>query len=174
MAKKKPPKFVVLKDTREQKGWLFDSGDYCNGMKAVALKTGDYTLEGFEEVVCIERKKSVEEIANNVGKEKKRFDAEMERINEYTSKYIICEFSMDDIINYPRCIFSEYMWHTKPEFCEREIAKRKITGKYILRALMEYQTWYGIHILFCDNAKNAKKVTESIFKRLNTMFHEQT
>ena len=80
---------LLLKDTREQKGWLFDSGDYCNGMKAVALKTGDYTLEGFEEVVCIERKKSVEEIANNVGKEKKRFDAEMERINEYTFKYII-------------------------------------------------------------------------------------
>ena len=57
---------------------------------------------------------------------------------------------------------------------EREIANRKITGKYILKALMEYQTWYGIHILFCDNAKNAQKVTESIFKRLNTMFHEQT
>ena len=57
---------------------------------------------------------------------------------------------------------------------QREIAGRKITGKYILKALMEYQTWYGIHILFCDNAKNAQKVTESIFKRLNTMFHEQT
>ena len=98
----------------------------------------------------------------------------MQRIQEYPFKYIICEFSMSDVINYPRSIFSEYMWHNKPDFCKREIANRKITGKYILKALMEYQTWYGIHILFCDNAKNAQKVTESIFKRLNVMFHEQT
>jgi ERCC4-type nuclease len=172
MAKKKPPKFVVIKDTREQKGWIFHKGDACDGMKLNALKTGDYTLEGFEDAVCIERKRSVEEIANNVGKEKKRFDAEMLRIQEYPFKYIICEFSMKDVIDYPRSIFSDYMWHTKEEFCEKEIANRKITGKYILRALMEYQTWYGIHILFCDSVGNAQKVTESIFKRLNTMFHE--
>ena len=97
MAKKKPPKLVVIKDTREQKGWIFHKGDACDGMKLNALKTGDYTLEGFEDAVCIERKRSVEEIANNVGKEKKRFDAEMLRIQEYPFKYIICEFSMKDV-----------------------------------------------------------------------------
>ena len=118
MAKKKTPKFVVIKDTREQKGWIFHSGDACDGMKPGTLKTGDYTLEGFEDAVCIERKKSVEEVANNVGKEKKRFNAEMERIQEYPFKYIICEFSMSDVINYPRSIFSDYMWHTKPDFCK--------------------------------------------------------
>ena len=172
MAKKKPPKFVVIKDTREQKGWIFHKGDACGGMKHEGLKTGDYTLEGFEDVVCIERKKSVEEIANNCGKKKKQFDAEILRMQEYTFKYIICEFSMSDIIDYPRSIFSEYMWHTQEDFCAKEIANRKITGKYLLRTLMEYQAWYGVHVLFCDNATNAQKVTESIFKRLNTMLHE--
>ena len=54
-----------------------------------------------------------------------------------------------------------------------EYKQRKVTEKYLLRALMEYQTWYGINILFCDNKKNAFKVTQSIFKRLNEMFHGQ-
>ena len=61
-----------------------------------------------------------------------------------------------------------------PRLTKFRIAKeRKVTGKYLLRALMEYQTWYGINILFCDNKKNAFKVTQSIFKRLNEMFHGQ-
>ena len=112
------------------------------------------------------RKKSVEEIANNVGKEKKRFNAEMQRIQEYPFKYIICEFSMSDVINYPRSIFSEYMWHNKPDFCKRRNSQQKNNRQVHTESANEYQTWYGYSYSFCDNAKNAQKVTESIFKRL--------
>lgn len=71
MAKKSIPKYTVIQDTREQKGWYFSEYDKCNGMEQGSLKTGDYTLKGFEDMVCIERKFSVEEIATNLGKKKK-------------------------------------------------------------------------------------------------------
>ena len=141
-------------------------------MEQGSLKTGDYTLKGFEDMVCIERKFSVEEIATNLGKKKKAFDAEMKRMQEFPFRYIICEFSMSDLIDYPNSIFSDYMKQTRPDYVKQQISKRRITGKYLLRALMEYQTWYGIHVLFCDDKKNAFLVANSIFKRLNEMFHE--
>ena len=172
MAKKSIPKYTVIQDIREQKGWYFSEYDKCSGMEQGSLKTGDYTLKGFEEMVCIERKFSVEEIATNLGKKKKAFDAEMKRMQEFPFRYIICEFSMSDLIDYPNSIFSDYMKQTRPDYVKQQISKRRITGKYLLRALMEYQTWYGIHVLFCDDKKNAFLVANSIFKRLNEMFHE--
>ena len=150
----------------------FSDYDKCNGMEQGSLKTGDYTLKGFEDMVCIERKFSVEEIATNLGKKKNAFDAEMKRMQEFPFRYIICEFSMSDLIDYPNSIFSDYMKQTRPDYVKQQISKRRITGKYLLRALMEYQTWYGIHVLFCDDKKNAFLVANSIFKRLNEMFHE--
>tara|TARA_A100001201_G_scaffold6382_1_gene10537 strand:- start:2536 stop:3063 length:528 start_codon:yes stop_codon:yes gene_type:complete len=174
MAKKTIPKYTVLQDTREQKGWYFGEYDKCAGMEQETLKTGDYTIKGFEDMVCIERKFSVEEIANNLGKKKKAFDKEMQRMQEFAFKYIICEFSMSDLVDYPNSIFSDYMKQTRPAYVEAQIKKRRITGKYLLRSLMEYQNWYGIHILFCDNKDNAFLVANSIFKRLNEMFHEPT
>ena len=50
------PDYTVIKDTREQNGWSFSQYDKCAGMEIGTLHTGDYTLRGFEDVICIERK----------------------------------------------------------------------------------------------------------------------
>jgi hypothetical protein len=47
----------------------------------------------------------------------------------------------------------------------------RITGKYILKSLLEFQINYGINIIFCDSKYNAFLVTNSIFKRLNEHFN---
>ena len=71
--KKKTSKYTVIKDTREQDGWFFSPYDKCDGMEVGTLHTGDYTLKGFEDIVCVERKASVTEIAMNLGRKKKAF-----------------------------------------------------------------------------------------------------
>lgn len=172
MAKKNIPNYTVIKDTREQRGWIFNKSDRCDGMRVETLKTGDYTLGGFEEMVCVERKFSVEEIATNLGKKKKAFAAEMKRMREFPFKFIICEFTLEDLVNYPNSIFSDEMKKSRPEFTQSKIAERKVTGKYLLKALMEYQIWNGVHVLFCGDKTNGFYVASSIFKRLNEMFHE--
>ena len=80
---------------------------------------------------------------------------------------------MSDLVDYPNSIFSDSMKSRRPDYVQAQVSKRRITGKYLLKSLLEYQTWYGIHVLFCDNKTNAFKVTDSIFKRLNEMFHGQ-
>ena len=62
------PQYIVIKDTREQDGWFFSPYDKCAGMEVGTLNTGDYTLQDFEDVVCIERKGCTSEIAMNLGR----------------------------------------------------------------------------------------------------------
>ena len=75
--------YRVIKDTREKDGWTFTEYDKCAGMDMGTLHTGDYTLQGFEDVICIERKASTSEIAMNLGRKKTPFLAEMDRMKDY-------------------------------------------------------------------------------------------
>jgi ERCC4-type nuclease len=151
--------YIVLKDSREKQGWDFPRDNLCLGIEIAALKTGDYTLKGYEHLICIERKKEVAEIAGNVGKYKKRFEAEMQRINEFKHAFIICEFSLQDIIDYPK--FSRV-----PKERRENIV---ISGKYVLKCLIEYQLKYNVKLIFCDNAENAAIFARSLMKRLYEM-----
>ena len=51
--------------------------------------------------------------------------------------------------------------------------KVKITGKYLLKCVVEFQIWYDTKILFCGNKQNAFVVCNSLFKRLNELFHRK-
>lgn len=157
------PNYTVIKDTREQDGWIFSEFDKCSGMEVKTLNTGDYTLKGYEEVVCIERKGSTAEIAMNLGRKKGPFEHEMERMKYFPFSFIICEFSMTELLAYPEL-------SKVPESLHSQV---KVTGKYLLKSLLEFQLWYNTKILFCDNKYNAFIVCNSLFKRLNELFNKK-
>ena len=89
MPKTKAPNYTVIQDTREQDGWWFTEYDKCDGMEVGTLTTGDYTIKGFEDVVCVERKASTSEIAMNLGRKKAPFQAEVERMKDYSFAFIV-------------------------------------------------------------------------------------
>lgn len=177
-------KYTVIKDTREQDGWFFSEYDRCEGMEVGTLHTGDYTLKGFEDVVCVERKASVSEIATNLGKKKKAFYNEMERMKDFHFRYMLLEFSASDVIDYPLSLLSDeeqklYESHKAgevsrlPDFKRFKIVEQtRITGKYLVKSLMEISIRYDINVIFCDNKNNAFLICNSIFKRLNDLFRE--
>ena len=157
----KAPAYKVIKDTREQDGYTFESftGRYtsCKGMVVKKLDTGDYSLEGLEDRLCIERKGRVSELAINLGKDKARFMREIERMQEFEFPFLILEFSLDDVIKFPE----------GADIPEGNMSKVKITGKYLLKMLVEIQMNYNIPVYFCDDKRNAKFLINSIFKRVN-------
>lgn len=157
------PNYRVIKDTREQDGWFFSKYDKCAGMDVGTLHTGDYTLEGFEDVVCIERKACASEIAMNLGKKKGAFNAEMERMKDFPFSFLVCEFDMEDVLKYPE----------GSRVPNKLRSKVRVTGKYLLKCLLEFQIWYDTKIIFCGNKNNAFLVCNSIFKRLNELFHKE-
>jgi hypothetical protein len=163
MAKAKAPNYTVIKDTREKDGWFFSEYDKCDGMEIETLHTGDYTLKGFEDIVCIERKASTSEIAMNLGRKKRPFQAEMERMKDYPFSFLVCEFSIHDLLVFPE----------NSKVPQRARQHVRVTGKYLLKCLIEFQLWYDTKILFCGNKNDAFLVTNSIFKRLNEMFYDK-
>ena len=162
MAKSKP--FTIIKDTREQEGYTFESSSSryhtCNGMITRKLDTGDYSIEGLEDKLCIERKASVVEFANNVGHDQVRFLKEIERMKEFPYKFMIFEFSLTDLMNFPE----------GSSIPEEDWGKLKVTNKFMLKMIMEFQLFSDIHVLFCDSKKNAKWAVLSIIKRVNELF----
>ena len=162
MAKIRP--FKIIKDTREKQGYTFAASrtkyHVCKGMVNRKLDTGDYSIEGLEDKVCIERKASVVELANNVGISRKRFEAEIERMKEFPHKFLVLEFSLTDLMDFPE----------GSDVPNSEIKKLRVTNKYMLRFLMEMQINHNVNVIFCDSKKNAKWTVLSILKRINEKY----
>ena len=161
MAKKRIPNFTVIKDTREQEGYHFSKYDKCEGMIERKLDTGDYSIEGLEEKICVERKASPEELATNLGQKKHAFMNEIERMKPFRHKFILLEFSLEDLVEFPE----------GSRIPESQKAKVKISGKYMLKMLMEFQIKDNIHVVFCGNKYNAFLTLMSLFKRINEMYN---
>jgi|TARA_R100000900_G_scaffold137044_1_gene115302 ERCC4-type nuclease len=147
-------KYTVIRDTREHndKGWLFDTSARCDGTSTSKLDTGDYSIEGLEDIFCIERKGSVSEFARNVTEN--RFERELERLESFKYPFIILEFEMSDIIDYPKNSGIPY----------RQRNQLRFKGPFILKRLLEFQMKYKTKILLCG--RRGKEVASSIFKRV--------
>lgn len=114
------------------------------------LDTGDYSLAGMENSVCIERKGSVTEWAGNILEA--RFVRELERMAGFQYKYIVLEFTAGDLIRYPLGL---------PQNLR---AKIKINGQYLLAKTLEFELEYGVKIIFAGNY--GKEYVLSLFKRI--------
>lgn len=147
-------KFKVIIDTQEKKNfWTFDESDICEGSIKKHLKTGDYSLEGFEGVLSIERKANVAEIAGNIVED--RFERELERLNEFPYAYLILEFTADDVLAYP------YGSGLPPKLYN----KVKLSGNFIMSKLLGYMFRYpNIKIIFAGT--QGKRIAEFIFKKV--------
>lgn len=147
--------FNIIRDTREQKDfWTFANYREVDSVIDRKLDTGDYTVEGFENNLCIERKHSVAEIAKNIIED--RFERELERMKEFYYPYMILEFGLDDVYNYPNvsCV-------------PKSVRKRvKIRGPFIFKKLAEMSVKYQVSLIPCGHPKYAEEMAISLMKRV--------
>jgi ERCC4-type nuclease len=146
-------RYLVLKDTREKvgHGWHFPKTEMCAGQSQVCLKTGDYTLKGLENIICIERKESPSELIMNLTEE--RFKRELDRLELVQFPFVLCEFTMDDFLKFP----------VGSSLPKRKWKYIKIKGAVALKLLLELQMQYKAKFIFCG--VYGKSVAASIFKR---------
>jgi len=87
-----PESITVIIDTREQRPLTLDPLSTTAG----TLDTGDYSLVGCEHVVRIERK-SLDDLLGCVGRDRERFDREVQRLIAYPVRVLVVEASWSDI-----------------------------------------------------------------------------
>lgn len=152
--------FNVIVDTREQQPWNFTSSS-INEIKRQKLDTGDYSIEGMEDILCIERKQSVSELAGNITD--KRFIRELERMAKFRFKFLILEFDYYSIDIFPQ-------GSTIPEKFRKNI---RVSGNYIMKMLSEIQVKYGVHVVTCMNSNYASHVASNIMKQVIEIVHNE-
>ena len=148
-------KFDVIVDTREQKNlWSFADYDEVNNVVEKKLDTGDYTIVGLEDRLCIERKHSISELAKNITE--KRFERELERMSKFPHSFLILEFGLCDVDNYPNvsCVPKKIR------------SKIKIRRSYIYKKLSEISIIHGVSVIPCGSPKYAEEIVVSLMKRV--------
>lgn len=142
--------FRIIVDTREQQPWFFE--DYSTTV--AKLDTGDYSIEGLENFICIERKKSVSEIANNITES--RFKDVIDRLQTIKYPFVLLEFNLDSVLKYPvGSNVPKRMWN-----------KIRISPAFIMKNILDLELKHNIKVIFCGNHSNANKLAGMIFKRM--------
>lgn len=115
---------AILIDTNEQLP-LFDVQQY--GLKTIhrKLKDGDYTIEGYEEQIFIERKKMSDFISYIGSEREKKTIPKLERIKDFFFKALVVE--CDDLL--------------KPSYFAH-----KVTPSHVKGFLMKIRVQFGVHI----------------------------
>lgn len=146
-------KFIAIQDSREQQPFEFTSSKISNVI-VKKLDTGDYSVEGLEDILCIERKLNVGEFYTNITQ--KRFWAEMERMKAYKYRFLIFEFSVSDIEMFPY----------GAGLPKRVMDKLKISSAYLMKCVARIQVEYEIDVVFGGNRDNSIYLVTNIMKEV--------
>lgn len=141
---------TIITDTREQDSLCFDE---FRGVEVIrqGLKTGDYSLRGYESQLCFERKSVADLVGTLIGGHE-RFLREMERMKDFQVKYILVEQSAGAVYRYCSKLGWEYKFDT------------------IIQSLLAYAYHYQVRIRFC---KNRKDMAEYIVKKAKEFLKEK-
>ena len=142
----------IIIDTREKKPWHFKQDDVEVTYRK--LDTGDYCIDGFEDKLCLERKRSVAELANNITDA--RFKRELVRMADFKYKILMLEFDYRHIDAFPE----------GSNIPKRLKSKVRVKGPYIIKCLSRIMTKYNIQVLLCSNAVYAEHVAYSLMKEI--------
>ncbi len=128
-----PQRRIVI-DTREQRPYRF------KGMASVVgtLATGDYSLEGFEGAVAVERKTKTDAYSC-VGNSRQRFVRCLSRLAELDRGIVIIEADLQDFAVPPP--------YTK-------VGAASAVGSYV-----SWVCRFGIPVMFCGSREFAERVT---------------
>ncbi len=146
-------KYKVLRDKQEKNNfWTFPPSDYCEGTEVVHLKTGDYTVQGHESEIIIERKGRLSEFAGNVSED--RFWNELERMEAFPRAYLICEFEYKDIL----------MWPFGCGLPPNVLKRIRVTKNFILKCITRIQMDYKTKVMLVG--KQGQMLASLMFKKL--------
>ena len=138
---------IILQDTKEKLPWSFARYEQCDEQKPTHLTEGDYTIEEYPYLIAIERKKSVSEIATNLGLKYVQFKNEMEKLKEYRYRYVVCEFSESEVVNYPH----------SSKLPRAVKAKLRMSGKFLMKRIQDLHICYEIPFIYCGNREMAQR-----------------
>jgi ERCC4-type nuclease len=141
--------FTVVIDTREQHPFSFDSitGDRGRVVEVVTcragLKTGDYSIQGIEDLVAIERK-SKTDLYGTVGRGRARFEREIERLATLDAAAVVIECDLASLLRAPE--------------------RSRVSPSSVLNSLIAWSVRHRIPVWPCPGRRFAEIVTYRLLR----------
>lgn len=132
---------VIIIDSREKSPYKFNKCKTCDGAEVAKLDYGDYQLKGLPDLIAIERKKNVVELCGNLGKQRERFERELQRMQAAKFRFIVVE-------DYWSSIF--------------RLKYSRVHPNALFESIMALELKYGVHFIFAGNRAMAHKITRSL------------
>ena len=135
--------FSIVVDTREQKPYLFKG----NTTIVHGLRTGDYSIDGYEDYVAVERK-SLEDYYGCLSANRKRFELALDRLSRIRFSSIVLESSLTKLNSrfmygngkwslispgFAMKTYIEWGWKVRIETCEN-----RVQGENMVVKLLKY------------------------------------
>ena len=117
------PEFVLLIDDRERTPYQLTSA------KKAHLRTGDYTVEGYEDVFAVERK-SYEDVYSCLTTNRRRLAAQLKRLGAMKHSYLLIDCTL-------AAFMLGHVFH-------------KLSGPDALTRLTRMCVEHGVPFIFCD------------------------
>ena len=137
--------FKIVIDTREQNAFTFANIKPRPEVIYKALSTGDYSLEGFEDRITIERK-SLIDLFGSTGQGRKRLQREFERMRSFEYAALVIERNLGDIF-------------------KRTPAHSQMLPKSVFRTLIAWSIRYGVYIWPCPDRSFAERTTHLLLEK---------
>jgi ERCC4-type nuclease len=91
------PRPVVLIDTREQLPYSFDAyGNWIGGTALTTLNTGDYSIQGMQDLIALERK-TLNDVVRSLMADRGRFLRMIDRMGSFKYKCLLIEASRQEV-----------------------------------------------------------------------------
>ena len=160
--------FTVLIDSAEQDPFGFQglSTDADRGNRPLIVPTewrslgrhpdsrGDYSIDGFQERIGVERKSQSDAHGTFLGwknDRRERFESELENLSQIDRGYVVIESSFGELIR------------AAPEWGKRTAQQNQ---KAIFRSVLSWQNkWPKVNWLFCDDRRLAEVTTFRVLEK---------
>ena len=126
----------IVTDTREQRPYKFE-----NGTMTGTLQIGDYSINGLQDHIAIERKE-LNDLIGCLTKGRDRFERELQRSRSLDYFALVVEASLQDIAE--------------------GVYRSKMLPRAAIQSLMAFSVRYHMPIFFCDNREYGQRITESL------------
>ena len=133
--------FRIVIDTREQAEYSFA----CSSVRR-KLDAGDYSVEGFESAVTVERK-SLADFVHTVMHDFRRFAVELEKLAGMEAASIVVEADLDAVLRGRHCD-----------------ALRAVDPQSVLGAATHITVRWGVPVCWCGSRQAACAFTESYLR----------
>lgn len=145
-----PPPFIIAVDQREQRPFPLLGFAFMRKL----IKTGDYSIIGFEDKVAVERK-SYADAWGSMSLGRARFERCVRRMAEMDRAAIVIECSLAALERQPSYI-------------------QRTTPASVIGGLLSYSAQFALPVFFCDTREHAERVTvrflSSWFKHRSGLF----